>query len=594
MMSLSVSRILLALCLAALGAPAWAQTTDPGPPLRLTPSANLGDPPAPAPAKPDDTPATSPPPAASNTGDAPAPAPEGVEAATLAPPDTSWAGALQEDEKPLPPNLWDGTSRGMLRAALPLIGPTTSPALRALSRRLLLSAAVPPPGTDPADGPSLAMLRLQRLAAIGAFSGAITLIDGMPAARRDERVDRFRVELALAANNIPDACKHVAEAISHYQNFWWDRAQIACQVLSGERAKAGLGLDLLSERNAPPDPSFDLLIAAASGKAAKLDKTIELTPLLATLWAASKRALPDTLLAAADLPTLAAFAGYEKGAPAARLAAAERAASLGAMAADKLGEVYAKIEFKDEERADPFSDAKAGDTPRGRALLYAVALKDGDAARRAQALDGFLDGARRHALYFVAARLAAPIIATLTPGDATAKLAPDFIRALVAADQTGKIDPWVAIADGGTMRPLMALLHALDGKSARIDTQAMGEGLAALMLRDKDAAPREIELFQTLNREFGGTIPGEELAPQFAPAHAGDVPSVALWIDQQQAEAAYRYGETVVTSIALVTANSRLTAEPIVLRRAISGLRAMELDADARALALEAALAAGI
>jgi hypothetical protein len=76
--------------------------------------------------------------------------------------------------------------------------------------------------------------------------------------------------------------------------------------------------------------------------------------------------------------------------------------------------------------------------------------------------------------------------------------------------------------------------------------------------------------------------------------HSGTVPNGALWLDQQQAAKAGRLGETVLTTILLASAGDHLAAEPIVLAQAVAGLQAVGLGADARALAVEAALDAGI
>ena len=72
------------------------------------------------------------------------------------------------------------------------------------------------------------------------------------------------------------------------------------------------------------------------------------------------------------------------------------------------------------------------------------------------------------------------------------------------------------------------------------------------------------------------------------------MPSAALWTDQLQAAQAKRLGETVLTTLILARAGDRLGTEPVVLARAVAGLKAVGLDAEARAIALEAALAAGI
>ena len=65
------------------------------------------------------------------------------------------------------------------------------------------------------------------------------------------------------------------------------------------------------------------------------------------------------------------------------------------------------------------------------------------------------------------------------------------------------------------------------------------------------------------------------------------------WLDQQQASADKRVGETVLTTAIIARDGDHLSKDPIVLNRAILGLKAVGLDPEARALAVEAALAGG-
>ena len=51
---------------------------------------------------------------------------------------------------------------------------------------------------------------------------------------------------------------------------------------------------------------------------------------------------------------------------------------------------------------------------------------------------------------------------------------------------------------------------------------------------------------------------------------------------------------TVLATLLIAESDGRLTSESLLLGRAVSGLRAVGLDSDAHALALEAALDAGI
>ena len=183
-------------------------------------------------------------------------------------------------------------------------------------------------------------------------------------------------------NDGQTGCQRVQESIARYQGVWWERALIACQALGGDREQASLGLSLLNEQKAPPDPVFDALIGAAGGRALKLEKLPEPTPILATLLAAAKLPLPADTVAGSDLPSLRAWAGNPAVPPLQRLAAAERTAALGALPPEALAELYAKVEVKPDELGAAIKQSKAPASPRDRALLYQVARTDPAAGAR--------------------------------------------------------------------------------------------------------------------------------------------------------------------------------------------------------------------
>jgi hypothetical protein len=79
--------------------------------------------------------------------------------------------------------------------------------------------------------------------------------------------------------------------------------------------------------------------------------------------------------------------------------------------------------------------------------------------------------------------------------------------------------------------------------------------------------------------------------PQPAPPPAGSAP---ILVELTRAAAAKRLGETVLLALVGLEQGDRLTQNPAVLARAVSALCAVGLEADARALAVEAALASGV
>lgn len=587
----------LAAALAAallLVAPALPTRAEIGAPIPLIAQA----PPAPAAAKPEPlTPpapaATAPTPAAPQADAATSlPPPDvAVTATTLAPVDTDWIGTLGDAAHPLPQTMWQGTPRPLVAAALPRLQPTGSPALQDLSRRLLLSNAIAPQGADPPDGPSLGALRVSRLMALGDADDALALIEALPTSMGGEELDRDRVELGFAKDDTEGACRDVQSGITRHQDVWWQRALIACQALAGDKARAALGLSLLREQQVPPDAAFDTLVGVLSGHPAKLDKLPDAHPMLIKLLAAAKLPLPADAVASADALSLRQWALNEAAPPLQRLAAAERATALGALKPDALAELYGKVEVKPEELGAVIKHGKPPASPRERALFYQVARSDPAALARMTALSGLLADARKRGDFITMARVVAPILGEVTPSDALASFAPEAVRVLYAAGRAEAAQAWLAHVDGAATPGLRVLTRLAAGAGVPGgDDAALQDAVA--QVSKHDAAQGALLL--SVLPELGITVAPGEWAPLIGAPHGAAMPDFAVWMRQQDAAKGKRLGETVLMTLLIARAGDHLSGEPIVLSRVVGGLTAVGLDGEARALALEAALNAGI
>ncbi|HJT08836.1 MAG TPA: hypothetical protein VJ747_18035, partial [Stellaceae bacterium] len=479
----------------------------------------------------------------------------------------------------------------LVAAALPRLQPTGSPALQDLSRRLLLSNAIAPQGTDPADGPSLGALRVSRLMALGDADDARALINALPSSMGGEELDRDRVELGFAKDDSESACRDVQSGIARHQGVWWERALIACQALAGDKAKAALGLSLLREQQVPPDAAFDMLVGVLSGHPAKLDKLPDAHPMLIKLLVAAKLPLPGDAVASADALSLSEWALNEAAPPLQRLAAAERATALGALKPEALAALYGKIEVKPEELGAAIKHVKPPASPRDRALLYQVAHSDPAASVRMTALTALLADARKRGEFITMARVVAPILGEVTPSDALASFAPEAVRVLYAAGRAEAAQAWLAHVDGAAMPGLRVLTRLAAGAGVPGgDDAALQDAVAQV---SKQNAAQGALLLSVLP-ELGITVTPGEWAPLIGAPHGAAMPDFAVWMRQQDAAQGKRVGETVLMTLLIARAGDHLSSEPIVLSRVVGGLKAVGLDSEARALALEAALNAGI
>lgn len=584
---------LAALLLLASAPPTRAQVGSPVPLIAQAPAAPAPaapEPLAPPTAQTPAVPAPAPPIAPTDDATSLPPPDVAVTATTLAPVDAGWIGVLGEAAHPLPQTMWQGTPRALVAAALPRLAPTGSPVLQDLSRRLLLSNAVAPQGADAPDAPSLATLRVGRLMALGDADGALALIDALPTTMSSEDLDRDRVELRFAKDDTEGACRDVQTGIGRHQGVWWDRALIACQALAGDQAKASLGLGLLREQQAPPDPAFDTLVTALGGHPAKLDKLPDAHSMLIKLLAAAKLPLPADAVASADLLSLRAWAANEAVPPLQRLAAAERAAALGALRPQALADLYGKVEFKPEELGAAIKQGKAPIAPRERALLYRVARTDPAASVRAAVLARLLADAKKRGEFITMARVVAPILHELTPSDELASFAPDAVRAIYAAGRAEAAQAWLAHVDGAAVPGMRLLTRLATGVAAPGGDAALQDAVVAVSKRD--AAQGALML--SLLPELGIAVTPGDWAPLIGAPHGAAMPDFAVWTRQQEATTGKRVGETVLMTLLLARAGDHLSGEPIVLSRAVAGLKAVGLESEARAVALEAALAAGL
>ena len=456
-------RAIAALLLAPLlAAPAAAQV---GPPVPLIPPPSPGAAPASSPAPP---------------AQAPSRGGSGIDTAPLAPVDATWSGTLSPADGAFPETMWQGTSRSLVAGRLVQLQPNTSPILQDLARRLLLSTARPPGGDDPADGPSLGALRLERLMALGQVDGALAIADLVRTKGDPQRLDRLRVELHFVANDVDGACSAVKAAIGRYQDFWWDRALIACQALGGDQAKASVGLSLLQERKAPRDSVFDALVAALGNRKLKVEHMPDPTPIRVALLAAAKLPLPADALQAASPAVLHQWATNPSVPADGRLSAAERAAALGAISLDDLRKIYVAIPPTSTERKAALVRA-APDNPRARAVIYTVAKDEPAPALRAELLAALLDAGRKHGFFLLMARLSAPILREIKPSADLDWFAPVAARALYGAGDAEAAERWLPLADA-EVESRMAGIGRETPPAARIGTRLFGETVLGVLV----------------------------------------------------------------------------------------------------------------
>ncbi|MFQ5785570.1 MAG: hypothetical protein ACE5H8_12210 [Alphaproteobacteria bacterium] len=522
--------------------------------------------------------------------------------------DPEAVGLYEEAEGGFGFDMWRGSSRPLIERLLPhLPAGVSSRAIDRLDRRLLLSTAAPPEGPR---GTSLLALRIERLAAMGAGVETNHLLRAAPPGLHHEALARARLDALLLTADYVGACAEARDLVRRDHVPYWDKVLIFCQALAGQHDAAALGVALLRESGNEPEPAFLALLRAMAGESdVDLSDLRRPTALHLAMLNAAHAPVPAVAVAAAD-PAIARAIAFSANTPLdLRLRAAERAEALGALPVETLAEVYASVPFTSEELANPLSRAADDTGPFGRALLYQALARQVVPAARAEVLRAFWKSGRASGGwggFATAARITLEALSTLTPSPELVWIADDAARALLAAGRFAAARAWFDLAEAqagasaeaaaaaAALWPLVMLVDdtgALPWDSARLaawrKTQA---GLSPVDRRLNEA------LLFALFDALGEPAPIEAQLPLLdGPLRRWSQTLVpVLWRQLRTAAAAGRVGETVLLALIALDPGVPEPPGPLALAGAISALRRVGLGTEARALALETALARGL
>ena len=535
-----------------------------GPPVRLAPGASI--PPAVA--------ADQPPPRAS----------QDVTVDQLPPPNVDAQGVLGPADRPLPADLWQGTSLDEVEALMPKIRPATSAALQDLAYRLLASPATPP---DAGNAPAGALLayRAERLTALGHPDAALSLLQSIPTPGED--VSRVIVDLAFLSGDTRTACTAAHGRQPTWQNPYWDQATVTCQALDGKADDAQLGLDLLREAKVKDD-GFSALVLKAVGIDTKLPDSLP-TPTTMSLVLLQKAGQPLPKRALDAPPSIQRAVALGEGFPAdQRLAAAEKAAAYGAISPERLAQMYLATDLTDDDRQTPLTRAKAAGGARGRAILFQAAHASGQLVAKGNFLVSFL-GDSKSELFPALLHAAGPMLVEVPATEDLKSVAPDFARALYALDQPRQAAAWLEIATPEAQAALLPLAHVVDDASAPAWPNQSVTDLAGGR-KDAAATRRATAAAQLMTAE-GVILPDQMLLPL-----ADDGPAIPTTGPGAQLAAAALSNRLGITLLALfaTVGDQGIGAQPALAAEAVAALRQLGLTDDAHRLAIDIAVAEGI
>jgi hypothetical protein len=580
---------------------------------------------------------------------------ENASTARLAAMDADRTGVLSGKEGGFGVDMWKGTERSLVDTLLPRLPVrTNSPAMRGLIRRLLLSAADAPKGK--ATPGTLIEMRVKLLASMGDLAALNRLLDAVPDRAKSETLARIETNSRFLANDNARACALAAARIGKSDAPFWQKAFIFCQALAGERDKAALGISLLREAGNKDEIFFSLIGSLAGGTRAPIKSLTQPSPLHLAVARAANVQLPADVIAS-NRPAILRTIAISPNAPVeVRLEAAERAEAAGALPVDALRQLYTSVSFSNKDLANPLSKAEAESGPLSRALLYRTALVQTVPTAQAEAVAQAFKLGRQGGRYDSTIRVFMPILKRIPTSAEMAWFAPEAVRAFLAVGEHDAARPWFqllrasAVFDSKAKTALAALMPlARLSASPEAENWSMADISRWLdaMADDKrrnERATLLYSLFDAMNDPVpeklwdallsgpqrmtvvmpnpaiwrrlataltvaaptataatdkfaqsasgGGT--GDEAVQEASLPLATPPPFPAAQSRGAQSQSAPSIGETVMLSLLALGEGGPSRADPIVLRRVLARLSEVGLGKEARALAVEAALDAGL
>jgi hypothetical protein len=535
--------------------------------------------------------------------------PEGIEIDRLGRLDSDTIGILDPTTGGLGPEMWAETPRRAVERLLPrLPADLTSPALRDLTRRLLLSSSAAPrrQQTPDRDAPDLLHLRVERLMALGYHGEAAELLRVAPRRALTERLRRRHVAARLLAGEVAPACKAVDQAVAGSNAAYWQEALATCQIARGQRAQAELTVSLLRELGSG-GPDFMAAFETVSTGAPLPDRP--LSPLAHALLLQADAPIPESILDRADAGLCRAIAKHGPTALPRRTAAAELAVAGGTLPAAELRRLYNAFQFPDSLIAEarrlelvqaPPAAGWLSPTQR-RALRYQAALRDRTASVRAELLNAVFTEAHAE-VYPGVVQAFMPLMLAHGPRPDLVWFATTAGRALYAAGRPEAASDWLMLArEEAVITPEAAAALTDLWPYARFSGAAVvpiNGGLAAWR-ESRRGKGSELALRESLLRASFEALNTRESRTWLAiaaesPGPSRRVPAAALVHALREAGDAGHRGEAVMLAVIGLGETGLAAVHPVMLGTALTALRQVGLTAEARRLAVEAALANGI
>ncbi len=491
--------------------------------------------------------------------------------------------------------MWRGTARRVIMDVLPRLPVAlASPVRRSLARRLLLSQAAVPGGTG---GFALTGTRLELLYAMGALKDVVRL--AKRAGAKDGLARRALLSARMLSGANRPTCAELESLLKAGPGAFAERALIACYALTGQHFRALGALRMMSEQGSNLSRRFRLLVAAQEDPSVARGLNLSrLDALEVVLLASGKLWLPaqvSKIVHPAHLRALALSGGRPVRR---RIALAERAFRLGAIDVAEMASAYTALKVRAAVRAAATRLTLKMYRAETRAILYQAAVGAESDAGRLVILATWWRLSQAAGDWRTTAALTLPMIGKLEPAVRWRPYAASIARAYLATGQYQAADPWFDLLHKAPFRDqrayarLRVLMHLARGAHVRLSRQDLADWVRAQ--RRRGASPRQALRLYRLVAALGDAGKDQPVWRAITGGAASARPSPAVWRGVRAIARERKIGETVMLTLVQLGERDLKNVPATGLHGAILALLDVGLVREARALAVEAAIASGM
>jgi hypothetical protein len=385
-----------------------------------------------------------------------------VEVGALGTPEGPPVGTLETAGGGLGEHMWSGSNRARAEELLNRAPPATGdPAMRDLSRRIVLTRAGAPPGTAPH---AFTTVRIQKLLDAGFIeeAGALAALAQVP---NDEEFARVQADALLIANRSADVCGSATSTRLSAGDAFWMQLRAYCAALSGDTTNAELTREVMRAQGRD-DPAYDTLLDdVLNHQAVPAGAITHPTAMHLYLLEQAGLPVPEAVARSMGTPANVLVMRDARNAPRARFEAAERVVMTGAASVGDLKVIADAQDLPVSKVASAATDAPSLPFFMGQVLLRRAATIEPRSDVKAGLIAQALSLAEKQNMLPLAAALQADVIESIKPAPTNREYARTFARALILAGRPDAAARWT----GGD--PVMRSIAGLASQDvARIAT----------------------------------------------------------------------------------------------------------------------------